>query len=69
MMRLPMLFLITALSAIPALTAAQMAEPFSPPAGLHPHSQATQHEILGDGQLPQHSQDNPATPGFRGNNF
>jgi hypothetical protein len=59
-----MLFLVTALSAIPALAMAQMAEPFNPPAGLHPHSQGTQHEILGDGQLPQHSQGNPATAGF-----
>jgi len=52
------------LSALPMLAAAQLAEPFSPPAGLHPHSQISQHEILGDGQLPQHTQNNPAASGF-----
>jgi hypothetical protein len=63
-MRLSTLFLVTALSGVPALAAAQMAEPFNPPAGLHPHSQSTQREILGDGQLPQHTQGNPATQSF-----
>ncbi|ERM10998.1 hypothetical protein L584_00060 [Pantoea agglomerans Tx10] len=43
---------------------AQQAEPFSPPAGLHPHSQATQHEILGDGELPEHTSSNPSLSGF-----
>ncbi|MEG9511613.1 MAG: hypothetical protein MIK83_19205 [Pantoea piersonii] len=33
-----------------------MAEPFTPPAGLHPHAQPTQHEIQGDNALPQQSQ-------------
>ncbi|WP_233501756.1 hypothetical protein [Pantoea sp. AG1095] len=35
-----------------------MAEPFSPPGGLHPHqTHCAQHEILGDNVLPKHSQD------------
>ncbi|MBD9661002.1 MULTISPECIES: hypothetical protein [Pantoea] len=35
-----------------------MAEPFSPPGGLHPHQpHCAQHEILGDNVLPKHSQD------------
>ncbi|MHA6312601.1 hypothetical protein HA41_17675 [Pantoea conspicua] len=63
-MRRSMLLLISMLSALPMLAAAQLAEPFSPPAGLHPHSQISQHEILGDGQLPQHTQNNPAASGF-----
>lgn len=43
---------------------AQQAEPFSPPAGLHPHSQVTQHEILGDGELPDHTSSNASLSGF-----
>ncbi|MGK3143537.1 hypothetical protein [Pantoea sp. C2G6] len=43
------------LLALPVLATAQQAEPFSPPAGLHPHSQTSQHEILGDGELPEQS--------------
>ncbi|XXN62629.1 hypothetical protein ACRQ84_11590 [Enterobacter ludwigii] len=35
-----------------------MAEPFSPPGGLHPHqTHCAQREILGDNVLPKHSQD------------
>lgn len=56
-MKLTTLFLVTALSALPLFAGAQMAEPFTPPAGLHPHAQPTQHEILGDNALPQQSQD------------
>ncbi|WP_239953935.1 hypothetical protein [Pantoea sp. Z09] len=54
-MKLTSLFLVTALSALPLFAGAQMAEPFTPPAGLHPHAQPTQHEILGDNALPQQS--------------
>ncbi|MCZ4060239.1 hypothetical protein O3W44_15710 [Pantoea sp. LMR881] len=63
-MRLSTLFLVTALSAVPALAMAQMAEPFNPPAGLHPHAQSTQHEILGDNVLPQQNRDHSGTAGF-----
>ncbi|MBA2816285.1 hypothetical protein [Candidatus Pantoea persica] len=52
-MKLTTLFLVTALSALPLFAGAQMAEPFTPPAGLHPHAQLTRHEILGDNALPQ----------------
>ena len=55
-MKLSTLFLATALAALPLFASAQMAEPFTPPAGLHPHAQPTQHEILGDNALPQQSQ-------------
>lgn len=55
-MKLSPLFLVTALSALPLFAGAQMAEPFTPPAGLHPHAQPTQHEIQGDNALPQQSQ-------------
>jgi len=55
-MKLTTLFLVTALSALPLFASAQMAEPFTPPEGLHPHAQPTQHEILGDNALPQQSQ-------------
>ncbi|WP_244182924.1 hypothetical protein [Pantoea wallisii] len=35
-----------------------MAEPFSPPGGLHPHQpHCAQHEILGDNPLPQQHAD------------
>ncbi|MFH8135470.1 hypothetical protein ABU178_14995 [Pantoea osteomyelitidis] len=35
-----------------------MDDSFTPPGGIHPHQQhCQQREILGDGQLPQHSQD------------
>jgi hypothetical protein len=35
-----------------------MAEPFTPPGGLHPHQpHCQQHEIVGDNALPQHTQD------------
>lgn len=55
-MRLSTLFLVTALSALPLFASAQIAEPFTPPEGLHPHAQQTRHEILGDNALPQQSQ-------------
>ncbi|WP_312242805.1 hypothetical protein [Pantoea sp.] len=43
---------------LPAIASAQTADPFTPPGGLHPHQQhCQQREILGDAQLPQHSQD------------
>ncbi|WP_313374267.1 hypothetical protein [Pantoea sp. CTOTU50773] len=57
-MRLLPLLLMTALVAFSSLASAQMAEPFSPPGGLHPHqTHCQQHEIVGDNPLPQHSQD------------
>ncbi|KNC17619.1 hypothetical protein AC790_01230 [Pantoea sp. RIT-PI-b] len=57
-MRLLPLFLMTALVAFSSLASAQMAEPFSPPGGLHPHQpHCAQHEILGDNVLPNHTQD------------
>jgi len=55
-MKLSTLFLVTAIAALPLFASAQMAEPFTPPAGLHPHAQPAQHEILGDNALPQQSQ-------------
>jgi len=57
--------MISLLLLLPVLATAQQEEPFSPPAGLHPHSQVSQHEILGDGQLPEHTSSNPTAPGFR----
>ncbi|WP_343550918.1 hypothetical protein [Pantoea sp.] len=57
-MRLIPLFLMTALVAFSSLASAQIAEPFSPPTGLHPHqTHCAQHEILGDNPLPQHNQE------------
>jgi hypothetical protein len=57
-MRLLTLFFVTAFSVLPAIASAQMADPFTPPGGIHPHQQhCQQREILGDGELPQHSQD------------
>lgn len=57
-MRLLPLFLSTALVAFSSLASAQMAEPFSPPGGLHPHQpHCAQHEILGDNPLPQQHAD------------
>ena len=55
-MKLSSLLLTTALAVLPLFAGAQMAEPFTPPAGLHPHAQPTQHEIQGDNALPQQSQ-------------
>lgn len=52
--------IISLLLALPMLATAQQAEPFSPPAGLHPHSQVTQHEILGDGELSENTSTHPA---------
>ncbi|EIB97060.1 hypothetical protein S7A_01045 [Pantoea sp. Sc1] len=43
---------------------AQQAEPFSPPAGLHPHSQSAGHEIVGDGELPEQNSSNHCFSGF-----
>lgn len=56
--------MISLILALPAMALAQQAEPFSPPAGLHPHSQVTQHEILGDGELPDHTSSNASLSGF-----
>ncbi len=56
--------MISLILALPAMVMAQQAEPFSPPAGLHPHSQVTQHEILGDGELPDHTSSNASLSGF-----
>jgi hypothetical protein len=56
--------MISLILALPAMAMAQQAEPFSPPAGLHPHSQVTQHEILGDGELPDHTSNNASLSGF-----
>ncbi|ORM66350.1 hypothetical protein PRCB_20715 [Pantoea rodasii] len=57
-MRLLPLFLMTALVAFSSLASAQMAEPFTPPGGLHPHQpHCQQHEIVGDNALMQRSQD------------
>ena len=56
--------MISLILVLPVMAMAQQAEPFSPPAGLHPHSQATQHEILGDGELPEHTSSNPYLSGF-----
>ncbi len=57
-MRLLPLLLSTALVAFSALASAQMAEPFSPPGGLHPHQpHCAQHEIAGDNALPQQRTD------------
>ncbi|KAF0856935.1 hypothetical protein Y788_01985 [Pantoea dispersa 625] len=40
------------------MASAQMAEPFSPPGGLHPHQpHCAQHEIAGDNALPQQRTD------------
>ncbi|ADU70564.1 hypothetical protein [Pantoea sp. At-9b] len=55
MMRLIPLFLVTALTAFSAIAGAQLSEPFSPPAGLHPHQTCQQHEISGDNPLPQNN--------------
>ncbi len=56
--------MISLILALPAMAMAQQAEPFSPPAGLHPHSQVTQHEILGDGELPDHTSSHASLSGF-----
>jgi len=47
---------MTALVAFSSLASAQIAEPFSPPGGLHPHhTHCANSEILGDNVLPQNS--------------
>jgi len=56
--------LISLILALPVMAMAQQAEPFSPPAGLHPHSQHSQHEILGDGKLPEHTSSDTSLSGF-----
>lgn len=56
--------LIPLILALPVMAMAQQAEPFSPPAGLHPHSQGSQHEIVGDGELPDHTSTNASLSGF-----
>ncbi|MFW0700569.1 hypothetical protein [Pantoea sp. R13S299] len=56
--------MISLILALPVMAMAQQAEPFSPPAGLHPHSQTSQHEILGDGELPEHTSSNASLSGF-----
>ncbi|MFB6326537.1 hypothetical protein HA42_17995 [Pantoea deleyi] len=56
--------LISLILALPVMAMAQQAEPFSPPAGLHPHSQGSQHEILGDGELPEHTGSHASLSGF-----
>ena len=54
-MRLLPLFLSAALAVFSSLAGAQMAEPFSPPGGLHPHQQrCAQQEIVSDNALPQY---------------
>ncbi|MCS3403130.1 MULTISPECIES: hypothetical protein [Pantoea] len=54
------MLLAIALCAAPALAAAQLTDPANVPTGLHPGSQGTHSEILGDSSLPQGSGQNPA---------
>ncbi|MFV9669975.1 hypothetical protein CKF43_13490 [Pantoea graminicola] len=56
--------LISLILALPVMAVAQQAEPFSPPDGLHPHAQSSQHEILGDGELPAHTTSHSSLSGF-----
>ncbi|MDH2068234.1 hypothetical protein [Pantoea sp. GD03673] len=56
--------MISLILALPVMAMAQQAEPFSPPAGLHPHSQVSGHEIVGDGELPDHTRSNASFSGF-----
>jgi len=51
------MLLAIALSVAPA--GAQMTDPVNVPTGLHPGSQGTHNEILGDSSLPQSSGQNP----------
>jgi len=53
------MLLAIALSVAPALAGAQMTDPVNVPTGLHPASQGTHNEILGDSSLPQSSGQNP----------
>ncbi|KAA5966271.1 MULTISPECIES: hypothetical protein [Pantoea] len=56
--------IISLILALPVMAMAQQAEPFSPPAGLHPHSQSAGHEIVGDGELPEQNSSNHCFSGF-----
>ncbi|WP_130831673.1 hypothetical protein [[Erwinia] mediterraneensis] len=57
-MRLSTFSFVVALAALPLTASAQLTEYATPSNGLHPHQPYCHpHEILGDGQLIQHTHD------------